>query len=86
LSAGEGLLAIGNTFELVKNPDSDLKSESHTLFTTINNNKQASEKLIKKVVYHMHSTMKKSKITTTQHPYLASLPHGPFIVKVEIIF
>lgn len=86
LSDKEGLLAIGNTFELVRNPDNDLKSESYTLFTTINNSKKVSEKLIKKVVYHMHPTLKKGKITTTQHPYLASFPHGPFVVKVEIIF
>ena len=74
-------------FSQVESPYQDDKSpESWTMFLTIDNNKQKTQKFIKKVVYHLDPCFKNNKITTYHHPFLLSLSHGPFIMKADIIF
>ena len=85
--------AFGNTHSLVIDPkpaNSDQKKKnSHrwVMFVCLNNDKDATQKYIKSVTYHLHPTFKPSVIKVEEAPFLLSrVGWGYFDVEVIVEF
>ena len=85
--------AFGNTHSDVKNPKSSISKPKEknchrwVMFVCLNNDKEATQKIIKSVTYHLHPTFKPSVIKVDEAPFLLSrIGWGYFDVEMEIEF
>ena len=57
------------------------------MFVALNNDKEQTQKYIKKVTYHLHPTFKPNKIEIVQAPFLlARVGWGYFEIEMDIEF
>ena len=64
-----------------------MNSHRWVMFVCLNNDKDATQKIIKSVTYHLHPTFKPSVIKVEEAPFLLSrVGWGYFDVEVDIEF